>query len=435
MDLRSYLDELTDADQLLTLQTQVLCDLELAALCRREFRKPAGGRAILFKQLAEPGFSIAANLFGSEKRLCRILRSESLEQFAVKLRQILPFTKSHCPPNQTLEIQQTDLRTVPQVDLLKVPAIRSWPGETGYYYTLALTVTAHPESGEVNVGLYRAQRLSSTEIALNFATGSGADRHLCVARELGKQLPIALVFGSDPAYLWAASAPLLDSCNEFELCADLFASENRFINCISQNLLVPADAEMVIEGQIDPVQFCTEGPFGNHTGQYVTRNDCPLMKVTSISQVSAPILPMTVVGPPPSENLFLGRASEVLLRELLMIDYPQILNLKMPLQTMFHGVSLLTVRPENAASNRELIDNLWKNGPLRRAKVLILLDEDIQLESFAVCWWRTVNMLTPDRIYQEGGKIAIDATGVDPQQLVGENQAVRDLIQQRHKDL
>lgn len=441
MDLRDYLTKLQGLRQIAWVAPRVCCELELAALCRREFAKPDGGKALYFKQLEESQLPVVANLFGSERRVSKMLRSCSLVEFSEKVKNMLQRRKGTSAqrlnpiPRQSgiTDCSQNRLHAVPP-DLRSLPAIRSWPGETGRYLTLGLTVTQHPLSGERNVGLYRAQLLGSDQIALNFAPSSGAAQHLQIAAARNETLPVAIFLGSDPALLWTAAAPLPESCDEFSFCADLFKSSFSLTECLSNDLQVPADAELVIEGQITPGQTCVEGPFGNHTGSYVSRKDCPLLKVFTIRQKSQPIIPMTVVGPPPSENLYLAKANLVLIREMLKIDYPEIIDLQMPLETIFHAASLLTVRAQSQNANRELIDSLWRSSPLHRAKVMILLDEEIDLHSFSQCWWRTVNNLASDKIYQDSGRVAIDATGVDPASLVVENQQTIDLINQRSNE-
>ncbi len=442
MDLQDYLTRLNQLGQLRYVTASVQCDLELAALCRREFLKPAGGKALYFRQLSESTYPVVANLFGSEIRAAELLHSPSIAEFADNLKGLLQERtgaaaqrlSSLSAAAKIAELSETVLETASQIDLLRLPAIRSWPKEVGRYLTLALAVTEHPLTGATNVGLYRAQIRDAETIALNFAKSSGAAQHLQAARELNQALPVALVLGCDPALLWVAAAPLPADCSEFDFYAQLFAKPISFTAGVSQAVKVPAEAEMVIEGHIVPGQTCHEGPFGNHTGSYVTRHDCPLMQVTAVRQKPQAVLPMTVVGPPPSENIYLGKANEILIRELLQIDFPQIHDLRMPLETIFHGASLITIRSAGSSENRELIDNLWNDSPLRCAKLLILMDEDVQLHSFARCWWRAINQLDAKRIYQNGIRIAIDATGVDPARLVVEDQQTRDLINARRRE-
>ncbi len=297
-----------------------------------------------------------------------------------------------------------------------------------------MALTEDLETGARNLGLYRAQVIDFNRLAINFSSGSGAAKHLSKAKKLNQPLPISLILGSDPALIWLATAPFPQQCDEFLFYRSFFKQTLQFVRGVSQPLAVPANAELVIEGEIYHADTIMEGPFGNHTGQYVSRSDCPVMHVTALQHRPRSIIPMTVVGPPPSENIFLAKASEILLREMLKIDYPQLADLQMPLETIFHGVALLAVKPQSVAKNRDLIDSLWKGSSLSRSRLLVLLDEDIDLSQAAQCWWRAINCLQQQKIYQDAGRIAIDATGVNPAALVVEDQQTRELLQRRRSE-
>ena len=442
MNLWEYLQQIDDLGELKIVKTRVDTRLELAALCRREFLKQHGGCALLFKQVANSTFAVAANIFGSEQRASRLLHSDSFHHFSEKLQSLLLHKTGtvaerlqfSIKDDEPLTTKETELQFMPDLDLLSLPAIQSWPNEGGYYLTLAMVLTQHPQTGSRNLGLYRAQVIDSDHLAINFAPGSGAAEHLAVAVESGEVLPISLILGSDPALLWIAAAPLPGECDEFEFSRRLLETDIKFTTGLSQPLAIPTDAEIVIEGQIAPGETTIEGPFGNHTGQYVTRSDCPVIQVTAIRHRPQPIFPTTVVGPPPSENIYLAKANEILLRQMLKIDYPQISDLQMPLTTIFHGVALLAVKPQSAADNKELIYSLWDKSPLRRSRLLVLFDEDIDLHSASSSWWRAINGLKNQRIYQNNGRMAIDVTGVNPSSLVIEDRHTSELLQRRRDE-
>lgn len=442
MDFQAYLQQLSELDNLQVIKACVNSRLELAALCRREFAKDNGGQALLFEQVSNSPFPVAANLFGSAQRASLLLHSASFDHFSDKLKtllqqktgtvaQRLQFTETS---EDTFLTEETDLRFVPDFALNSLPAIQSWPGEGGRYLNLSMALTQHPQTGRGNLGLYRAQLIDSERLAINFAPGSGAAGHLAVAAEVHKILPISLILGSDPALLWIAAAPLPGGCDEFAFSRALLTPDLKLTAGLSQPLLVPADAEIIIEGQIVPGDTVSEGPFGNHSGQYVSRSDCPVMQVTAIRHRPHPVFPTTVVGPPPSENIYLAKANEILLREMLKIDYPQIRDLQMPLETIFHGVALLAVKSQSQENNKELLYALWQKSPLSRSRLLVLLDEDINLSSASSSWWRTINCLQNQRIYQDSGRIAIDATGVNPSSLVVEDRQTHELLQQRRDE-
>lgn len=442
MDLRDFLQQIDVSGELRVVKAEVNSRLELAALCRREFNKDRGGNALLFEHVTNSSFPVVANLFGSEKRASLLLHSDSLHHFSDKLQKLLEqrmgtvaerFQYS-AGDKDRFSLRETKLQFAPDLKLTDLPAIQSWSGERGRYLNLAMALTQHPVTGVRNLGLYRAQIIGSDRLAVNFSPNSGAAKHLAIAAKAGRPLPISLIIGSDPALLWIAAAPLPSDCDEFLFSRSMFTPEMKLTTGLSQPLSVPADAEIVIEGQIIPGDTVTEGPFGNHTGQYVSRIDCPVMQVTAIRHQPQPLYPTTVVGPPPSENIYLAKANEILLRKMLLIDYPQVCDLQMPLETIFHGVALLSVKPQSTADNKELIYSLWEKSPLSRSRLLVLIDEDIDITSLSNCWWRTINSLQNQRIYQDNGRMAVDATGVNPASLVVEGQQTQELLQRRRDE-
>ena len=439
MALRRFLKKLSELGEMTSVSAPIDTHLELAALCRREFTRQNGGQALLFKQLTDSSIAVVANLFGSEKRLSLMLNSASLSDFEYKTENFLQAGKGSSGerlrlPNFLNDTVSSPLKTVCDYDLRCLPAIRSWPQEVGRYLTLALATTCHPESGETNLGLYRAQIVSAGTLAVNFAPGSGAARHLEAARHCGLSMPISLILGSDPGLFWVAAAPLPQGCNEYAFYRALLNPELPLTAGDSQPLVVPADAEIVLEGEIRPGETVREGPFGNHSGQYVSRRDCPLMRVTAVRLRENPIMPVTVVGPPPSENIYLAKANEILIREILKIDFPQITTLMMPQETFFHSAAIMTVKQQTPVQIRDLIYALWQDSPLNRSRLLVLLDEDIDLCLPTQCWWRTINRLQDERIFHDQGRMAIDATGVDPSTLVIEDQETQQLLQRRREE-
>ena len=436
MDLQNYLQKIHEIEELQTISAEVNSRLELAALCRCEFSKPGGGKALLFKKVDGRCFPVIANMFGSEKRTSLLLHSANFEQFSTKIQTLLRKKTGAIEQRlrfaeKTVPYAKSEHEVAVDLNLIDLPAIQSWPKEGGTYLNLALAITEHPQSGQRNLGLYRAQVIDSDHLAINFSSGSGAATHFAAAAKMKQPLPISLIMGSDPALIWVAAAPLPEDCDEFAFHNTLFDQETRLTAGLTQPLAVPANAEIIVEGQLLPEVTVREGPFGNHTGQYVSREECPLMQVTAIRYRSGALCPTTVVGPPPSENINLGKANEILLREMVKIDFPQVRNLKMPLETIFHGVTLLSVKQQSAKENKELLHSLWGKSPLCRSPLLVLLDEDIDLSSPSQSWWRAINSLKNQRIYQDRGRIGIDATGVNPSTLVEEDPNTSELLHRR----
>lgn len=375
--------------------------------------------------------------------MARILRSENFTQFSEKLSNCLQ-ARQGTARQRLLSLSESVTAAPtwhppiwtqqPEATLADLPAIKSWPQETKPYLTLPMIVSRDPLTGAQNLGIYRAQILNGKQLAINIQPGSGAGKHLAIAAAQQRKLPVALVFGADPALNWLAAASLPEGCDEYRLFENLFAEQLPLHQGCSQDLLLPTVAEFVVEGYISPGETCQEGPFGNHTGRYVGRGDCPLFTLTSIAWREHAIMPLTVVGPPPSENLFLGKANEILIKWMLQTDYPEIIDLLMPDLTIFHGVALISLSSCSKRSIADLLAALWQQDPLKNAKLLLLFDEDVDLTDYAHTYWRLINQLSPQRIYQRGTQLAVDATGLARSQMVVEDKATTALIERRRRD-
>ncbi len=439
MTLRQFLADLKAEGDLRHISVPVSTDQELAALTRREFLSSGGGRVLCFERPVPGKFAVVSNLFGSARRMNRVLACSGLEAFEDRLADFLARGRGDAAERIAAQVAADPLRTVANpfsegADLADLPALRSWPGEGEPYLTLALTVTCDPEVGRRNIGLYRAQIKNDGTIALNFSPSSGAAQHLASAKRQGALLPVCLILGCDPLLTWAAAAPLPSNCDEIGFCRSFFQVKAPLTEAMTQPLLIPANGEIVIEGEVDPQSVTEEGPFGNHTGQYVSRPDCPVMRVTAVRHRPEAIVPVTVVGPPPSENIWLGAANEVVIRRMLAVDYPDIARMFMPRQTLFHGVTLMTLSAGYSGTVRQLVERLWQTGPLKHARLMIFFDDDIDPAEMDRCWWRTVNRIYDLKVYQRAGRTAIDATGLDPRALVGEDSATRQLLARRQQE-
>jgi len=443
MPLRKFISELEKGDVLQRVSVPVCPDLELAAITDRACKTRDGGNALLFEQVTGFPFPLATNLFGTSSRMALALGVPSLENFGQRLSDSLQ-NSAGLNATERLKNLLGDDRLHPVIDpspccreviaepdLSIIPALRFWPKETIPSLTLPLVFTAGPDTGEQNCGMYRVQIHDADCATINFGTSSGGNKHLDAWRKKNEPMPVAIVLGGDPALIWAAGAPLPNKCDELQMAAWVTGRQQPVAPCLSQLLQVPADAEFVIEGFIQPGETRTEGLFGNHTGGYVSNPAAPLFRVTAISHRHGAICPATLVGPPPMEDCYLAKASERLLLALLKIDYPQIRELHLPMETIFHGCALLAVEGLKEGDGVELIRDLWSNSPLRRSKLLVLLDNDIDIRNRSLSYWRTINRLAENRILTDQGRIGIDATGIDPATLVEGDQETADLVMRR----
>ena len=439
MNHNEFINQLEVSGSLRTIDQAVNPDRELAAICRREFLKEGDGQALLFKNIVGSSFSVAANLFGSEKRAAALLHSRSFADFSQKMTRWLnrrsgSATQRFDDLDGIFATAEGGDRWSKSTDLDDLPALKCWPKEGGGYLNLAVTLTYHPETGERNLGIYRAQVLDKDHLALNFAPHSGTGGHFEIAKKYDRPLSVCLMLCHDPALIWTAAAPLPGNCDELQFYRSFFAAQVNLVKATTQDMALPDIADIVIEGEIYPTETVIEGPYGNHTGHYVTRNDCPLVKVTAVRYCPAAIVPQTIAGPPPSENIYLGMANEILIREMVKIDFPQVFDVWMPPETIFHGAAVVAVKHQSVAGHKELIYALWKNSLLRHSRFLLLVDEDTHKRSLSSCWWRLVNGLQAPRIYTQNGQTAIDATGIDVAPLVCEDQETQELMDQRRDE-
>ena len=443
MPLRTFISELEQQSDLQRIAAAVSPELELAAITDRICKAPNGGKALLFEQVTGFRFPVATNLFGSLPRICRALNVPSLEHFGRRLRDALQGVAGRSAADRLqLLLADDTLRPVSaerpacrQVsaapDLSLIPALRCWPRETRPGLTLPLVFTADPETGEQNCGMYRVQFHGPDRATVNFGAASGGAGHWRNWQQRKQPMPVAIALGGDPALIWAAGAPLPKSCDELRMAAWVSGRAQAVSAGLGQPLRIPATAEFIIEGIIRPGETGAEGPFGNHTGSYVSNPAAALFRVTAISHRSDALCPATLVGPPPMEDCYLAKAGERLLLAMLMIDYPQIRELHLPLESIFHGCALLAVEGLRAGQGRELLRALWHDGPLQKAKLLILLDSDVDLGNPSLSYWRVVNRLAADRILTDRGRIGIDATGVDPAALVGADRKTAERVTRR----
>ena len=367
-DLQTFISLLESTSELSRIS--VISDplLEIAAITNRICKQPDGGRALLFEHPKGSSFSLASNLFGSLRRTCLALGVTELQQLTEKMAALLdripagdmtrldrqitalevfsrfaPFTASPC---------WSEVMRDP--DLTAFPFLQSWPGDgaaEGYprYITLPQVVTGDPQGNSPNCGLYRAQLHGKRELALRWNAGSGAARHLELFRRAGRAMPVAIALGGPPATLFSAMLPLPGDLDEMAFAGFLRGAAIDLSACRSVPLRVPATAEVVIEGLVDPGETVMEGPFGNHTGYYSPAGPAALLRVTCISHRPGAIIPATLVGPPPMEDCWMAKVWERLLLALLKKLVPAVVEIHFPPEWVFHQSAMISLEKPQPA--------------------------------------------------------------------------------------
>lgn len=443
-DLRDFVALLEERDELCRVAAEVDPHLEIAAITDRVCKGEAGRRALLFDRVRGHRTPVLTNLFGSLQRAAWAVGLEQADQLQSRL---LDELARHAagPADDRFSRLLSEPAWQPQLvangpcrevvmdppDLRQLPALHCWPGDGGRFLTQPLVFTRDPETGRNNCGMYRVQLFGRDEATLRWRPGSGGARHQAAWAERDEPMPVAIALGGDTTAIYAACAPLPEGADELALAGWLRRRPLAMAPCLTNELAVPAAAEFIIEGLVEPGNRRMEGPFGNHRGGYDSAAPAALLRVTAITHRRNPLFPATITGPPPMESGYLAKLSERLLLALLQTDFPQVIDVNMPMETIFHGVTLLAVRREQEGDMAELARALWGRKPFNRSKLLLFVDEQTDVQDARGCFWRAINRVDAQRdLLRDGQRLAIDATRLTGQPLTLDP-AVKDLLDRR----
>ncbi len=411
----AFVRALEQSGELVRVRRPMDARLEVAAIADRVMK--SGGPALLFESVSGSSFPLLINAFGSRRRMALALGVEDIEdharaiadlvrakapssarelaQMALKLPEL-----AHVPPRPVSSgACQEVVREGSDVDLNALPVLTSWPNDGGPFITLPQVVTRDPETGVRNVGCYRMQRLDARTTAMHWQVHKTGARHFRRARELGfERLAVAVALGGDPALTYAATAPLPDGIDEWMFAGFLRKRSVGTVRCKTVDLDVPADADFVLEGYVDPrEELALEGPFGDHTGYYTPVDRFPRFHVTAVTHRANAVYPATVVGPPPMEDAWLGKATERLFVPLLRLLFPEIVDMNLPVHGAFHNLVIVSITTQYPFHASRVAHGLWGSGQMSFSKVILVLDEDIDVQDLGQVAWRLLANLDPKR--------------------------------------
>ena len=444
--LRAFVERLErEPDgQLVRIAREVDPNLEIAEIADRTMK--AGGPALLFENVKGSRFPLLINAYGSRRRMSRALGVDDLEEHAKAIEELvhtrapksareladmagrLPALANAVPRKVSTAACQEIVQLGDDVDLMALPVMTTWPNDGGPFFTLPNVITKDPDTGARNIGMYRMQRIDRRTTAMHWQIHKTGARHFRRAKELGKRLEVAVAFGGDPALTYAATAPLPDGIDEWMFAGFLRKKPVEHVRCKTVDLEVPACADFVLEGYVDPSEdLFAEGPFGDHTGYYTPVDAFPRFHVTALTHRKNPIYPSTLVGPPPMEDAWLGKATERLFLPLLRMIFPEVVDMNLPVEGAFHNLVLLSIKKQYPFHASRIAHGLWGSGQMSFSKVICVLDHDVDVQNTAEVAWRLLANLDPKRdismvdgpvdqldhganqaLY--GGKMAIDGT-------------------------
>ncbi len=359
-DLREFIKVLENKGLLHRVKVEVDPVLEIAEITDRMCKSPNGGKALFFENVRGSSIPVVTNIFGSFERMCLALEVESLDDIGKRIEKLLNQT----PPKsfkekikavfELIEVSKYLPKRVNKApcqeivnhepDLNKLPILKTWPKDGGRFITFPMVFTRDPETGKQNCGMYRMHVYDEKTTGMHWHIHKDGATHYRKYKELGQRMPVAVAIGSDPAVIYSSTAPLPYGVDEMVFAGFLRRSPVEMVKCVTCDIEVPANAEIVLEGYVEPDELRDEGPFGDHTGFYSPVDKFPVFHVTCITHRKDPIYPATVVGKPPMEDCYMGKATERIFLPLLRMQFPEIVDMNLPMEGVFHNAAIVSIK-------------------------------------------------------------------------------------------
>ena len=441
-DLPEFAAALEKRGWLQRVKAPVSAHLEIAEITDRVSKQPGGGQALLFENVQSSAFPVLTNIFGSTERMCLALGVKDLDAVGSEIKGLMqlpgPSGGLWDKLGSGLKLLEVVRNTAPklvknapcqevvenEVDLSKLPVLWTWPQDGGPFITFGLTFTKDPETGTRNVGLYRLHVYDKNTTGMHWHKHKDARRQ---AEKAGGRLEAAVVLGADPVTMYSGSAPLPPIVPELMFAGFLRREPVELVRCKTIDMEVPAHAEFVLEGYVDPAEERIEGPFGDHTGFYSPADPYPVFHVTCITRKKNPIFPATLVGKPPQEDVYLGKATERIFLPMMQMVLPEIVDVNMPPEGVFHNCVLVSIRKRYPGHARKVAYGLWGLGLMMLAKLIVVVDADTDVQDVSATAWRVFNNVDPRRdlffadgpaddlehaspVWRYGSKLGVDAT-------------------------
>jgi 4-hydroxy-3-polyprenylbenzoate decarboxylase len=403
--LRAFVIALERARELHRVEVAVDPHLEISEITDRVVK--AGGPALLFTNVRGSRFPVLTNQFGSRKRMSLALGVDDLDRAGDRIRKLLDFSIPATPMERigkllslaplaaaipkTVENGSCQDVVIDDPDLTQLPVLTTWPLDAGPFITLPLVITKDAASGRPNVGMYRMQIYNARETGMHWQRHKQGRAH---AASWGDRIPVAVAIGADPVLTYAATAPLPPVVDEFLFAGVLRGKPVRLVRCKTVDLKVPADAEFVLEGYVDNTDLRTEGPFGDHTGVYSLADRYPTFHVQCITHRRDPIYAATVVGKPPMEDAWLGKATERLFLPLLQMVVPEVVDMNLPVEGGFHNLAIVSIKKSYPGHAKKVMNALWGLGHMMMlTRLLVIVDADVDVQDTRTVAWFVLNNL------------------------------------------
>lgn len=432
MAFRSFADftqTLEKAGELTRVPIPVATELEITAWADREMKAPGGGKALLFEKPTVNGevakMPLAINTLGSRRRMAISLGLDNIDQLADEMRLLLKakpptslkqawtlakqaMSLLHAKPKHVSDgackevVYRFDERAgVSAAEALPtlacLPILQCWPQDGGRFITFPCVHTQDPDTGERNVGMYRMQVYDGQTTGMHWQVHKVGARHGKRYYERGERMPVAVALGGDPAHTFAATAPLPDGLDEILFTGFIRKKSVELVKCETVPLEVPADADIILEGYVQPGEMRPEGPFGDHTGFYTPVDDYPVFHLTAITHRKDAVYPCTIVGIPPMEDFYMGTASVRIFLPVMQMNFPEIIDIALPAEGVFHNMVFVSIRKQYAWQAYKIMHGLWGMGQMMFAKYIVVVDEDCDVHNTSDVLFRMCANTDPQR--------------------------------------
>jgi 4-hydroxy-3-polyprenylbenzoate decarboxylase len=418
--LADFLNVLEREGELARISEPVATELEISAFADRQMKFARGGKALLFEKPTIDGkisrFPVSINSMGSDHRMARALGLSSVDELAHEMQLILkakPPTSVregwsllkqgvdllHARPKHVSDgpCKESIHRFNDSFSLNDLPVLVCWPKDGGRFITLPMVYTKDPDTGERNVGMYRMQVLDGQTTGMHWQVHKVGARHGRRYYQRNERMPVAVCLGGDPAYTFAATAPLPDGLDEVLFAGFIRKKSVELVRCETVDLEVPADVDFVLEGYVQPGELRDEGPFGDHTGFYTALDPYPVFHLTAITHRKNAVYPATIVGMPPMEDFYLGDASVRIFLPVFKMNFPEIVDMALPAEGVFHNLVFVSIRKQYPYQAYKIMHGLWGMGQMMFSKYIVVVDEDCDVHNTSEVLFRLCANTDPQR--------------------------------------
>ncbi|MBY0505066.1 MAG: menaquinone biosynthesis decarboxylase [Bryobacteraceae bacterium] len=449
-DLREFIAALEQAGELHRIPFEVDPKLEMTEFADRAVK--SGGPALLFEKPKGSSVPVLINAFASDRRMEIALGVGKMEEFAARITEFMEMKAPEGLLNKLkllpklAEVGAFFPKTVsrgPCQEVIKkdnfslhdLPVLTTWPQDGGPYITLPMVFSKNPRNGKRNCGMYRMQVYDERTTGMHWQKHKQGADHFRQLHAKGEErrMEVAVAIGADPATMYSAILPLPPDIDEMMVAGFLRNQPVEMVKCQTVDLEVPAEAEYVLEGYVNLDELRREGPFGDHTGFYSLEDDYPVFHVTCLTQRKNPIYATTIVGPPPMEDYFMGKAIERIFMPMLRMTIPEIHDMCMPAEGVFHNLMLVSIKKSYPMQARKVMHAIWGLGQAMFTKCIVVVDEEVDVRNVSEVAWKALNNIDPQRDIEFvlgpidsldhasrmpnwGSKMGIDATRKGPEE-------------------